>query len=89
MFDFGTLFSQMPNYYEAEIINTKGWMLFALAAIITFAPLSSTVNSVLNSLWAKCPAKLIVRSVAALILLGLSVVSMAESGFSPFLYYQF
>jgi alginate O-acetyltransferase complex protein AlgI len=89
MFNFDSFFSQMPNYYEAEIINTKGWMLFALAGIITFAPLSSAISSFLSNLWTRFPAKLVFRSVAALILLMLSVVSMAESGFSPFLYYQF
>jgi alginate O-acetyltransferase complex protein AlgI len=89
MFDLSSFAKEMPNFFEAEIINSKGWFIFGLATLITFLPMSEKILAGLRILNTKNPAPVFTKSVWAILLLILSMISIAESGFSPFLYYQF
>jgi len=89
MFDFSTMGQILPNIYEADMINSKGWVIFILCFVLCFAPLSEQLMLALAALKDRLPAPRIWKGVAALVLLILSTIAMAESGFRPFLYYQF
>ncbi len=89
MFDLSSFGRSLPNFFEAEVINCKGWFVFSLAAAICFAPLSEKLMSLISQIKSKNPFPVFSRAIWAVCLLILSVIAIAESGFSPFLYYQF
>ena len=81
--------SQPPPLW-ADVISHRATLVFWLAALISFAPAVPAVRSLLvRASAAKTTGIWVARHALALVLLILSVCSLANANFNPFIYFRF
>jgi alginate O-acetyltransferase complex protein AlgI len=92
MFDFQTASKLLPNnHYRAEIINAKGITMLCIALFLSFIPAYTHLYKKIIGFCNGLPKHTIqpITTLFAIIVFLLSTITLSQSNFSPFLYFQF